>query len=73
MPWVCLRFVIVVFPDHTHLLFLIHGIISLPDAISCENRVYRNLTFFVAQANVTMSAVAKIKSPKPSNQMFTLL
>ena len=20
-PWVCLRFVIVVFPDHTHLLF----------------------------------------------------
>ena len=23
MPWDCLRFVIVVFPDHTHLLFLI--------------------------------------------------
>ena len=22
MPWVCLRFVIVVFSDHTHLLFL---------------------------------------------------
>ena len=22
VPWVCLRFVIVVFPDHTHLLFL---------------------------------------------------
>ena len=22
MPWVCLRFVIVVFPDHTHLLVL---------------------------------------------------
>ena len=22
MPWVCLLFVIVVFPDHTHLLFL---------------------------------------------------
>ena len=22
MPWVCLRFVIVVFPDHTHLIFL---------------------------------------------------
>ena len=21
-PWVCLQFVIVVFPDHTHLLFL---------------------------------------------------
>ena len=23
MPWVCLKFVIVVFPDHTHLLFFI--------------------------------------------------
>ena len=23
VPWVCLQFVIVVFPDHTHLLFLI--------------------------------------------------
>ena len=23
VPWGCLRFVIVVFPDHTHLLFLI--------------------------------------------------
>ena len=23
-PWGCLRFVIVVFPDHTHLLFMIH-------------------------------------------------
>ena len=22
VPWVCLEFVIVVFPDHTHLLFL---------------------------------------------------
>ena len=28
VPWGCLRFVIVVFPDHTHLLFLVpqkHG------------------------------------------------
>ena len=25
MPWVCLRFVIVIFPDHTHFLFLISG------------------------------------------------
>ena len=23
VPWVCLHFVIVVFPDHTHLLFLV--------------------------------------------------
>ena len=26
VPWVCMQFVIVVFPDHTHLLFLkFHG------------------------------------------------
>ena len=24
VPWVCLRFVIVVFPDHAHLLFYIY-------------------------------------------------
>ena len=26
VPWGCLRFVIVVFPDHTHLLFLGPGV-----------------------------------------------
>ena len=26
VPWGCLRFVIVVFPDHTHLLFLISAV-----------------------------------------------
>ena len=31
VPWVCLRFVVVVFPDHTHLLFLI-GSFSLSHA-----------------------------------------
>ena len=25
VPWGCLRIVIVVFPDHTHLLFFLHG------------------------------------------------
>ena len=25
MPWVCLKFVIVFFPDHTHLLFLTYA------------------------------------------------
>ena len=30
IPWVCLQFVIVVFPDHTHLLFMtFHGKIRL--------------------------------------------
>ena len=26
VPWACLRFVIVVFPDHTHLLFTVFNI-----------------------------------------------
>ena len=29
VPWGCLRFVIVVFPDHTHLLFLTEFMIEL--------------------------------------------
>ena len=28
VPWVCLQFVIVVFPDHTHLLFFHQCVIS---------------------------------------------
>ena len=28
VPWGCLRFVIVVFPDHTHLLFLSHLVLA---------------------------------------------
>ena len=37
VPWGCLRFVIVVFPDHTHLLFLhLHSLISLNNrSLSC--------------------------------------
>ena len=30
VPWGCLRFVIVVFPDHTHLLFLKRFQINIP-------------------------------------------
>ena len=32
VPWDCLRFVIVVFPDHTHLLFsyLCYAVLSVP-------------------------------------------
>ena len=29
VPWCCLRFVIVVFPDHTHLLFFLHFPLNL--------------------------------------------
>ena len=30
VPWVCLRFMLVVFPDHTHLLFFIKPHSNLP-------------------------------------------
>ena len=29
VPWVCLRFVIGVFPDHTHLLFFLYNSLSI--------------------------------------------
>ena len=34
VPWGCLQFVIVVFPDHTHLLFLISFSIQVPKWVS---------------------------------------
>ena len=36
VPWGCLRFVIVVFPDHTHLLFLSKCIASLKKSKSAK-------------------------------------
>ena len=38
MPWVCLQFVIVVFPDHTHLLFCYAGFAS---------RIFFSITFII--------------------------
>ena len=38
VPWVCLQFVIVVFPDHTHLLFFIANII-----IESEFKIFEHL------------------------------
>ena len=34
VPWVCLQFVVVVFPDHTHLLFFGNGFVQF---INIEN------------------------------------
>ena len=39
VPWVCLQFVIVVFPDHTHLLFLYAFSLVLLGAKE-ENKVF---------------------------------
>ena len=29
VPWVCLQFAIVIFPDHTHLLFLVLLVLTM--------------------------------------------
>ena len=42
MPWGCLQFVIVVFPDHTHLLFLITLILKM--SYQMRVRVYQCLS-----------------------------
>ena len=38
VPWGCQRFVIVVFPDHTHLFSLILQTLILFGAIGCNNK-----------------------------------
>ena len=38
VPWVCLQFVIVVFPDHTHLLYFIS--VSLSNVMFCVYNLF---------------------------------
>ena len=39
VPWVCLQFVIVVFPDHTHLLFLQNALMEhSAKLLTCNKR-----------------------------------
>ena len=45
VPWGCLRFVIVVFPDHTHLLFLVQHIMA-KDVIVIY-RIHEQRDFFI--------------------------
>ena len=49
VPWACLQFVIVIFPDHTHLLFSIYNYLQKNNqfVIYC----YPNISF-VCQKNV---------------------
>ena len=47
VPWVCLQFVIVVFPDHTRLLFFIgHLVARKPDFVACEQQ--RRISVFAS-------------------------
>ena len=45
VPWSCLRFDILVFPDHTHLLFLSHR--QMPPLIAHANSVEITVYFLV--------------------------
>ena len=50
VPWGCLRFVIVVFPDHTHLLFFIllaRTLIRYHLELSCDRSALCMQVFFV--------------------------
>ena len=42
VPWGCLRFVIVVFPDHTHLVFLTVTMVQVPERteVSTQSQHY---------------------------------
>ena len=52
VPWGCLRFVIVVFPDHTHLLFLACGIL-----ISVHFIPISETSYSVLQTYLTVSLI----------------
>ena len=45
VPRGCLQFVIVVFPDHTHLLFLLHNLISMESAIYKQAKMFIVLVY----------------------------
>ena len=59
MSRVCLQFVIVVFPDHTHLLFLIYflNIIMLPGLIYVDKYHWLIVLQFISNKNKVISFV----------------
>ena len=63
VPRGCLRFVIVVFPDHTHLLFLNKTSLRILSALVCQQQLFECISpslhkatvrlFFLAFINIT--------------------
>ena len=47
VSWVCLQFVIVLFSDHTHLLFMHAGLFCMFFFVLCESILKINLVFFL--------------------------
>ena len=52
VSWVCLQFVIVVFPDHTHFLFII--VISVIARLGFKDRVWFGLCNFQVTVHVIL-------------------
>ena len=48
VPWGCLRFVIVVFPDHTHLLFLSPSVKYFTDSFKAVLLLWIFFSFFLS-------------------------
>ena len=61
VPWVCLQFVIVIFSDHTHLLFL--------PSMSCCRVTDSVLCLFLAVPSVGMWSVI-VKFPDHTHMLF---
>ena len=53
VPWGCLRFVIVVFPDHTHLLFLMSRLLCLCCVVTVKS-------FPILAFNVVIITIVRI-------------
>ena len=63
-PWGCLRFVIVVFPDHTHLLFLNTLVLKVKSQLSLAK--YHQMQTFNINDTSNMSRQKYVKN----NNMF---
>ena len=67
VPWVCLQFVIVIFPDHTHLLFTIR---QVRNKASVRNRYNQNHTIWESdktQENISYKESQEV-SPFPAGK-----
>ena len=78
VPWVCLRFVIVEFPDHTHLLFLVSKTLVWPShllnhmALIDVFRKIKTLNFYVPYVtNLPMFRCSSDFSPLSTGNPFT--
>ena len=69
VPWSCLRFVIVVFPDHTHLLYFIllkwifvflQDFIGLCSYVLCKNEQYKVINSLLTVVKTTQISTKKL-------------